>query len=332
MKILRIVITGEEPPHYTISNAFQKKFEVVDTLFWDDFQDLVYLNEVIKARVQAHKYDAVFMQIQGHGIISLKTAEIMAKNVPVVFNWTGDVREDIEWYKEISPYVVTLFTNMTDVKTIRSIGSRADYLQTGYDHKYYSVYDEEKIKSAFIEMSYDYKLYKGRYNNIAFCGNYYRDMNFPLTSFRVESALLLKRHYPENFNLYGSNWIDAGIKSEGIANNTKEALLYNVTSLALSISHFNYSRYFSDRLLRELACGCCVLSHRFEDCELEFQDNKQIVYWDTHQDLLEKIDFYMKNPEEARRIGNEAAKYVAENYSWDKFVDGIITLIDKYKL
>ena len=69
MRILRIVITGEEPPHYTISNAFQKKFDVVDTIFWDEFQDIRYLNDIIIARVKAHEYDAAFMQIQGQGII-----------------------------------------------------------------------------------------------------------------------------------------------------------------------------------------------------------------------------------------------------------------------
>lgn len=313
MKILRIVITGEEPPFYTISNAFQKKFDVVDTLYWDDFQDIVYLNEVIRARVKAHEYDAVFMQVQNPGIISITTAETMAKHVPVVFNWTGDVRTDLTWYKDISPYVVTLFTNVTDVRTIRKFGQRADYLQTGYDHKYY--YNEKK----------------SRLNNIAFCGNYYPEMQFPLTKLRAEMATLLKTYYPENFNLYGRKWEKVDLKSEGFADNTKEAVLYNATSLALSISHFNYSRYFSDRLLRELACGCCVLSHRFEDCELEFKDGDHIVYWDNSQDLLQKIDYYFKNPDKAREIGNRAADYVLENYHWEKVVDKLKILIHKWR-
>lgn len=312
MRILRIVITGEEPPHYTISNAFQKKFDVVDTIFWDEFQDIRYLNDIIIARVKAHEYDAAFMQIQGPGIISIHTAEVMAKHIPLVFNWTGDVRAEINWYKDISPYVITLFTNVTDVRTIKAFGQRADYLQTGYDHKYY--FNEKKP----------------RLNNIAFCGNYYPEMQFPLTTLRVDTARLLKVHHPENFNLYGWNWGKIDLKSEGFATNEKEALLYNATSLALSISHFNYSRYFSDRLLRELACGCCVLSHRFEDCELEFRDGKHIVYWDTHKDLLEKIDFYFRNPDKAREIGDRASDYVYENYTWEKVIDRLINLIQKW--
>lgn len=311
MKILRVVLTGEEPPHYTISHAFQNNFEEVDTIYWDEYKDLDFMNKIVQAGVKAKKYDVVFMQIQGPNVITLETAKVLSENA-LVFNWSGDVRTDITWYKELSPYVVTLFTNVNDVQAIRAIGSRADYLQTGYDHVYY--FNENKK----------------RLNNIAFCGNYYSNMDFPLTPERVSAVRLLKKHYPEQFNLYGTDWSKVDLKSEGIANNTREALLYNATSLALSISHFNYSRYFSDRLLRELACGCCVLSHRFKDCELEFTDNKHIVYWDDHKDLLQKIDFYFKNPDEARKIGDEAARYVAENYKWDIVIKKFKNLIKKY--
>jgi len=312
MKIFRIVLTGEEPPHYTITNAFKSVFDEVDTLYWDEFKDIDLMNQIVQAGVRAKKYDAVFMQIQGEKIISLETAKVLSEN-SLVINWTGDVRTDISWYIEIAPYVVTLFTNNTDVKKLKELGLNSEYLQCGYDHKIY------------------FNKQKNRYDNIAFCGNYYSQMQFPLTNQRVEAVRLLKMHYPDKFNLYGSNWYAVNLKSEGIANNEKEALLYNVTSLALSISHFNYSRYFSDRLLREMACGCCVLSHRFEDCELEFEDSKQIVYWDNHKDLLQKIDYYISNPKKARDIGNEASEYVSKKYTWGVFAQNIKELILKYK-
>ncbi len=311
MKIFRIVLTGEEPPHYTITNAFKSAFDEVDTLYWDEFEDKNLMNQIAQARVRAKKYDAVFMQIQAPKIISLETAKVLSEN-SLVFNWTGDVRTDISWFVEIAPYVVTLFTNKNDVKKLKELGFSSEYLQCGYDHKIY--FNKEK----------------NRYDNIAFCGNYYPEMQFPLTKERVEAVRLLKIHYPDKFNLYGSNWDAASLKSEGIANNEWEALLYNTTSLALSISHFNYSRYFSDRLLREMACGCCVLSHRFKDCELEFTDGKHIVYWDDHKDLLRKIDYYITHPEKARELGNAAAEYVKLNYQWENFALNLKKLIKSY--
>ena len=60
MKIFRIVLTGEEPPHYTITNAFKSVFDEVDTFYWDEFEDKNLMNQIAQARVRAKKYDAVF--------------------------------------------------------------------------------------------------------------------------------------------------------------------------------------------------------------------------------------------------------------------------------
>lgn len=312
MKILRVVLTGEEPPHYTITEAFKKTFDVVDTIYWDEIKNIPEMNGIVRARVQAIKYDAVFMQIQHPAIIEVETAKVMSQHA-LVLNWTGDVRTDISWYEEIAPYVVTLFTNMTDVEKMRRKGFIADYLQCGYDHKYY------------------FQKQQKRFNTIGFCANYYQAADFPLKQFRVDAVLELKKNFPEQFHLYGNGWDKVGIKSEGNASNEWEANLYNESLLALSISHFDYSRYFSDRLLREMACGCCVLSHRFQDCNLEFMHGKHILYWDNFKQLVELCRYYFQFPHEAIEIGEAAASYVRENYSWNVFTDKLLNIILKNK-
>jgi hypothetical protein len=309
MKILRLVLTGEEHPHYTITHAFKNTFKEVDTIYWDEIKNLSEMNGIVRARVQAIKYDAVFMQIQHPKILEIQTAKCLSEH-SLIFNWSGDVRRDITWYEEIAPYVITLFTNMTDVETMRRKGYRAEYLQCGYDHKYYF---QKQIK---------------RHNTIGFCGNYYPSADFPLTKLRVDAVYNLKVNFPEQFHLYGNEWDKVGLKSEGFANNEWEAILYNESLLALSVSHFDYSRYFSDRLLREMACGCCVLSHRFKDNHLEFVEGVHIVYWDTIKELIQLCNYYFAHPDEARKIGEAAAEYVKE-YSWDKFTEKLLNIILK---
>jgi glycosyltransferase involved in cell wall biosynthesis len=308
MKILRVVLTGEEPPHYTITNAFQKTFDIVDTIYWDEIKSISEMNGIVRARVQAIKYDAVFMQIQHPNIIELETAKVMSQH-SLVLNWTGDVRTDITWYEEIAPYVITLFTNMTDVEKLRQKGFKSDYLQCGYDHKYY------------------FQKQQKRYNTIGFCANYYQQADFPLKQHRVDAVIELKKNFPEQFHLYGNGWENIGIKSEGNAINKWEANLYNESLLALSVSHFDYSRYFSDRLLREMACGCCVLSHRFKDCNLEFTEGKHILYWDNLKELVELCQYYFQHPDKAMEIGEAAAQYVRENYTWDIFTEKLLNII-----
>ena len=73
---------------------------------------------------------------QHPSIIEVETARVLSQHA-LVINWTGDVRSDIRWYEEIAPYVITLFTNVTDVEKMRQKGYKADYLQCGYDQKYY---------------------------------------------------------------------------------------------------------------------------------------------------------------------------------------------------
>jgi glycosyltransferase involved in cell wall biosynthesis len=313
MKILRVVLTGEEPPYYTITEAFKKTFDLVDTIYWDEIKNISEMNGIVRARVQAIKYDAVFMQIQHPSIIEVETARVMSQHA-LVLNWTGDVRTDIRWYEEIAPYVITLFTNMTDVEKLKQKGFKADYLQCGYDNKYY------------------FQKHQSRFNTIGFCANYYQQADFPLKQYRVDAVTELKKNFPEQFHLYGSGWENVGIKSEGNANNEWEANLYNESLLALSVSHFDYSRYFSDRLLREMACGCCVLSHRFKDCNLEFTEGKHIVYWDNLKQLVEVCQYYLQHPEKAIEIGEAAAGYVKENYSWDVFTKNLSNIIIKNKV
>ena len=308
MKIFRIVLTGEEPPHYTITNAFKKVFDVVDTLYWDEIKNVSEMNGIVRARVQAIKYDAVFMQIQHPKIIEVQTAKVLSEH-SIVFNWTGDVRTDITWYEEIAPYVITLFTNMTDVEKMKNKGFKSDYLQIGYDHEYY------------------FNKKNDRYNVIGFCANYYEFADFPLKKLRVDAVRTLKVNFPEQFHLYGIGWEKVYLKSEGLANNEWEANLYNESLLALSISHFDYSRYFSDRLIREMACGCCVLSHRFKDNNLEFIEGEHIVYWDNLKQLVDLCNYYFEHPEEARKIGDAASAYVQKNYTWEIFAKNLYNLI-----
>lgn len=311
MKLLRIVITGEEPPFYTISEAFNSQFEKVDTIFWETLPPSENMNLYIQDKARAEGYDVVFMQIMAPNIIHPETARVLSEKA-LVFNWTGDVREDLTAYTQIGSHVITLFTNMTDVKRMRDLGFRSDYLQVGYDHRYYM----------------DLKL--ERLNNIAYCANYYPESNFPLTKYRYECVKALKVHFPENFNLYGNKWEHADIKSQGKADNTLEAILYNRSLMALSVSHFNYSRYFSDRLLREMACAAMVLSHRYQDCEQDFTDQKDIVFFDSTDDLVEKVRFYQSKPDLARKIGLAGKNHVEREYQWNKVVKKFKDLIKKY--
>jgi len=308
MKVLRIAMNGEEHPHYTIAEAFNNAFDEVKTIWWEQEPD--FNNKVIQ-EVTANRYDAVFMQIQGDGILSNTAADAISKN-SLGFNWTGDVRSDIDWYARLGKYFVTLFTNMTDVEKMRNLGYKSDYLQVGYDHKYYF----QKSQQC--------------YNNIVFCANHYNEV-YPLSRFRKEIVIALKIEFGDKFNLYGGNWENCDLRSECKANNEQEAEIYRTCAIAINCSHFDYSRYSSDRLFREMASGAFVLSHRYKDIEMDFKEGLHLAAFDSIPELISKCHYYLNNHEERNVIANNGLRLVTSTAQWSNRMDEFKDIIKKYK-
>lgn len=310
MKLLRIVLNGEEHPNYTIKKAFEERFDA-ETIWFENYNP-VQLNEWLMERFKTKNYDAVFMQLQRGGVIFPETAAFMASKCPV-FNWTGDVRVDLSPYEEIAPYVITLFSNYHDVKIFRSKGYRSDYLQTGYDHIYYN-HKGDKRESIIV-----------------FCGNNYPEINFPLGQERREMVIRLQKEFPKNFRFYGGNWLKSAITTNGSLGNVGESMAYNQAKIAISLSHFNYERYYSDRLLRIMACGALALSHNYKENELDF-NNDEIVIWKDIDDLVNKCRYYLdpRNEVEVRRIADNGMKKVQTTCKWSNRVSEFKELITKY--
>ena len=312
MRLLRIVLNGEEYPNYTITKEFEKKFDFVENIWWEQ-HDQNGLNEFLRNKSRVENYDVVFMQIQADHIIHPETARILSEK-SLVFNWTGDVRTNLIAYTRIAKNVITLFTNTTDVETMRYMGFDADYLQVGYDYHFY------------------YPLESQCHNNIVFCGNYYPRMDFPLTPYRVDMAKRLKFEFGDKFNIYGASWRETFISTESDnVNNEQEAEIYRTCGVAINCSHFNYGRYFSDRLLREMGSGALVLTHNYKDYDMDFVDGKHFIVWNDYDDLVQKCRYYLEHREEAKLIAECGRKYVKENFQWSNFVDNFIQLIKKYK-
>lgn len=315
MNILRIVLDGEEYPHYTLSKAFEKNFgaDNVHTIWWQKYKDLNELNNLIINTVETNNYDAVFMQLQMDGVINEEAAKAINK-YSLGFNWTGDVRTNIDWYIRMGKYFITLFTNTTDISKMHLLGLKADYLQIGYDDKYY--FPKESIC----------------HNNIVFCANYYPESDYPLTSLRKDVVYALKREFGDKFNLYGNNWNKCGINAElPFVGNYDEAEIYRTAAIAINCSHFNYGRYSSDRLLREMASGAFVLTHNYKDLTADFKDGEHLVSWDNIPDLIKKCHYYLENEAERKRIALAGNEYVQRHCNWMERLKDFRELIHKYQ-
>jgi len=315
MNLLRIVMVGEEDPHYTITISFQQKFNIVHTIWWNHHTPNS-LDILVRKHYESNNYDVVFMQLQTDSAINVNTIEFISER-SLVFNWSGDVRDHVNFYTKYGNWVITLFTNETDVEKMRKLGYKSDYLQVGYDHKHYYCTNEK---------------YKYRQPAIVYCANHYPNTNYPLTNYRMEIVKKLSETFKENFLLCGAGWGGvSGVTSSGVANNSHEARLYNYCSIAINLSHFNYKRYSSDRLFREMACGSLVLSHDFQDYQKDFRNEHNLVVWKDIDDLINKCDNYLCDNKKAREIAANGIHEAENKYRWINVVDNFLQLINKYK-
>jgi spore maturation protein CgeB len=151
-----------------------------------------------------------------------------------------------------------LFSNNSDPEIIRKAGFNSDYLQIGFDNVWYN---KRELTPNMPEIVY-------------LCNEY---GTFPESAYRVEIVKSLMANFGDRFKIHGAGWDRHGIKTNAV-NNHVEYSLYNSAKIAISVSNFNLSKYYSDRLLRIMACGGAVaMSHDFKDLKTEFTPDKDIV-------------------------------------------------------
>lgn len=238
--------------------------------------------------------DIIFMQLQDHSVISPSQ---IAELPGIKITWNGDVRNQTPpWAFEQGRVLdLSLFTNMRDVEVLRSAGINADYLQIGFDP---TIYTPCGIRSDLPE--------------IIFLGADYGNM-FPLSEFRREMVKKLSEVYGDRFAAYGHG------QRYPLLRELEEAEALRSCEIAINLSHFNISRYSSDRLYRSLGCGPLVLTHDYPDLEQEFVHEIHLYKWNALDDLTNAIDYYLSpdNKEARDYIADEGCKIAHAECTWD---------------
>jgi len=283
--------------------AFDNHF---DTLHYDWKQDSNNIDS-INIRIQKlhtdFNPDYVFMQIQREGIIHPNTAKKLT-STSYTMNWTGDVRYPLpQWFVDLGKNIsITLFSNMQDVLLSRKAGINSDFLQVGFDEQIFRPNGVLRDNAPIV-----------------FMGSNYEGTNhkFPLTQFRINIVKELNKEFGNDFEVYGSNWNNYVSNPKHLGLN-EESLTYRSCKIAINLSHFNYGRYSSDRLIRLMGSGAFCLSHNYQGIENDFKIKKHLDIWNDIDELIEKIKYYLHNDYERDLIAKEGCKFVRENCTWDK--------------
>lgn len=238
-----------------------------------------------------------FFQGQGTRSITPETLDhLRAKGVFVV-NWTGDVRDDVEWYKAMAPHVdLTLFTNGTDIDLMREAGFRADYMQVGYNEEVYHIEGE------------------GERSGVVFMGQN-SGSKFPQSVGRASMVERMKGEFGKDFTVYGYGWPGARYLQP-----KEEADTYRRSLVAINFDHYHRPGFASDRILRATACGCYVVSQFYKGIAEEHPHTAGAA---NIEHMLLMVRQALDSPEQAAKLGALSAANTMANHQWRNRVEVI---------
>lgn len=290
MKVLHISLGKHQTSLTNALKSVATEYKMID---WTENPNS--LNAAIKALLLTFKPDLTFMQLQRNGLVTPETLNLITGKK---YSWTGDVRElkEMQWYIDLAPYLdATLFSNNTDVVTFKEMGLRAEFLNIGFEEPIYKL-EGNKIKSGVV-----------------FMGNNYVD-RFPLSKFRADMVKAVP-----NIEAYGGGFGKS-------TNPQQEAAIYRGCKMAISLSHFDYDRYSSDRMLRIMACGALCLSYHYKGIEKDFEVGTELDTWVNFNELNELIAYYSLNPDVAKQVALNGYKRVYKDHTWKKRIDDLVEL------
>ena len=132
--------------------------------------------------------------------------------------------------------------------------------------------------------------------------------------------------------VFGNGWAQQGIVTKPVIW-SKEASLYKNAKISISISHFNYKRYSSDRLLRILGAGGFALSHNYKNIGMDFEKDKHLDTFNSIPELVQKCEFWLKSENQSKRseIALNGHKKAHSECKWQNRANELQELFDRHR-
>lgn len=259
-------------------------------------------DRAVLARYDEEYCDAVIIHAHADCLSADCLSALTARGARII-HYTWDVFDPLpKFFYEWAPHCLTAFTNKDDVAAMRRDGFQSDYLPYGFDDCVYTPYGTTSDKhGAIVFMGNDHE---GRY---------------PLGELRREMVSTLTKKFP-NFSVFGHGW-GAGTPNYYFRP-SMEAEAYRSCVAAINLSSYDREGYSSDRLLRAMGCGACVLSKAIPGGHPPgMSDGFNYLEWKTMDDLLSRINYVFENRIRAAVIGRNAADLAHRMYRFDRVIE-----------
>lgn len=185
----------------------------------------------------------------------------------------------------------------------------------------------EFLKPHYDWQTVEYSKKPEKEIDVLFTGSY-----LPWANERTE----LLRAIDSRFNLVihsftPDRWKDRGLRNvNGPIMDAGLPELYSKAAINISIDHTIEAGYWSDRNAQIMCCGGFVLFKYVPMSEARFGDN--IAYFNTEQQMLDKIRYYLDAPQEREALEQRGLEYAQRNLKVTNRVKDLLTIYENSNL
>lgn len=169
-----------------------------------------------------------------------------------------------------------------------------------------SVYKKAGINRKWLKQAVDITEYYPVKKN-----HYFYDVAFIGGSYGTRQKLFKELSQKYNFMQF-----NGGYRGEGHAEVCATSKI-----MVADNARNNIPGYWSNRVYLHLACGAFVLHPSVPGMDKVFKDGQHLVYYDNREDLMNKIDLYLGNDKERKRISKTGHELVKKSHTWDVRID-----------
>lgn len=300
MKILYlpILIKNGANEQLDLIEAFKKAAGPMNVKVFDYYNYKGDTNRELLKIVMSFKPDIIHMQLQETDKINALVMREVKRRWPscILSQWSGDIRHNpMGNMVKVGKFLdFTLISNEGQLPDYeKAIGKKCFYWQNAVGPRFYRVPAVQR-------------------NGIAFVGNNYHG-RFANGKQRTELRQAFKKTFRDKFRTYGGGWGDG----TALLPWDQQTNFYRTALVTVSHNLISAARYFSDRTLMMMASGVPNLFHYSPGAEQDFEDNKEVLYWKTIPEAIEKAQWCLDHPREAEAIGASGLEKIKRFHNWD---------------
>jgi spore maturation protein CgeB len=146
-------------------------------------------------------------------------------------------------------------------------------------------------------------------------------------------AKMLEKLIEYDMKIWGNfaPWIDSPLKKKWTreyVSGEKKAIVYKAAKICLNLNHYAEIRGVNKRTFEICGCGGFQLTDDSEGLRDVFEPGKEVAVFEDLADLKEKVEYYLKKPDERIKISEAGYKRAKNEHTFEHRIDKMFEIMN----